>query len=93
MCLVYVKEGIQMEVNKVENIVPQYKQIPSGKPGVKRYEQGDLIKEVDKNGKKWIFKPTGKVVAKGPLTQDVFEKEQPVDLEGKVVNKNGVINN
>ena len=50
-----------MEVNKIGNVVPKYKPIPSNKPGVKRYEQGELIMEVSK--------------------------------EGKVVNKNGVINN
>ncbi len=83
-----------MTVNKItNNIVPQYKQIPSKDPKVKRYEQGDLIMEVNKTGKQWIYKPTGKIVARGPLTQDVFEKQQPVDLEGKIVNKNGIINN
>ena len=82
-----------MEVNKVESVVPQYKQIPSDKPGVKRYQQGDLIMEISREGKEWIYIPTGKVVARGPLDMDTFEKEQPVDLEGKIVNKNGVINN
>ena len=70
-----------------------YRPILSDKPNVKKYEQGDLIMEVGKKGKQWIYKPTGKIVAKGPLTQDVFEKQQPVDLEGKVINKNGIINN
>ena len=82
-----------MEVNKVESVVPQYKPIPSDKPGVKRYQQGDLIMEISREGKEWIYIPTGKVVARGPLSKDTFEKEQPVDLEGKIVNKNGVINN
>lgn len=82
-----------MEVNKVDSIIPQYKQIPSDKPEVKQYEQGDLIMRVSREGKEWIYIPTGKVVAKGPLDTDTFEKEQPVDLAGKVVNKNGVINN
>ena len=49
--------------------------------------------EISERGKVWIYKPTGKIVAKGPLGKDVFQKSQPVDLEGKVVNKNGVINN
>lgn len=82
-----------MEVNKVDSIVPQYKQIPSDKPGVKRYQQLDLIMEISSEGKEWIYIPTGKVVARGPLDKDTFEKEQPVDLEGKIVNKNGVISN
>lgn len=82
-----------MEVNKVDSVVPQYKPIPSDKPGVKRYEQGELIKEVSKTGKTWIYKPTGKIVGRGPLDKDTFVKEQPVDKEGKIVNKNGVINN
>ena len=82
-----------MEVNKVDSIVPQYKQIPSDKPEVKQYKQGDLIMRVSREGKEWIYIPTGKVVARGPLDTDTFEKEQPVDLEGKIVNKNGVINN
>ena len=69
-----------MEVNKVENTVPQYKQIPSGKPGVKRYEQGDLIKEVDSEGKRWILKQTGKVIAKGPLDKDTFQKNNEEKL-------------
>ena len=83
-----------MTISKVTGtIVPQYKPISSNKPGVKRYEQGDLIKEISETDKKWIYKPTGKVIARGPLTDDTFEKEQPVDLKGKIVNKNGVINN
>ena len=81
-----------MAIEKVD-IVPKYVPIPSDKKGVKRYEQGDLIKEVDSNGKSWIYKPTGKVIARGPLDKDTFQKEQPVDIEGKIVNKNGVINN
>ena len=43
-----------MTVNKItNNIVPQYKQIPSKDPKVKRYEQGDLIMEVSESGKVW----------------------------------------
>ena len=83
-----------MTVNKITNsIVPQYKQIPSKDPKVKRYEQGDLIMEISESGKVWIYKPTGKIVARGPLGRDTFEKEQPVNIEGTIVNKNGVINN
>lgn len=82
-----------MEVNRVESGIPQYKPIPSDKPGVKRYQQGNLIMEISAEGKKWIYASTGKVVAKGPLSKDTFQKEQPVDLGGKIVNKNGVINN
>ena len=81
-----------MTIDKVD-VVPKYVQIPSDKPNVKKYKQGDLVLEISKKGKRWIYKPSGKVVAKGPLTQDVFEKQQPVDLEGKIVNKNGVMNN
>lgn len=81
-----------MEVSKVNSVVSQYKQTPSDKPGVKQYKQGDLIMKVSRDGKEWVYIPTGKVVAKGPLDTDTFEKEQPVDLEGKIVNKNGVIN-
>lgn len=33
------------------------------------------------------------VKLKKPLDKDTFEKKQPVDKEGKIVNKNGVINN
>ena len=82
-----------MAVDKVDNVVPQYKPIPSDKPNVKKYEQGDLIMEISESGKVWIYKPTGKIVARGPLDRDTFEKQQPVDLEGKIVNKNGIINN
>ena len=83
-----------MAVSKVtESVIPQYKPIPSKDPKVKRYEQGDLIMEISERGKVWIYKPTGKIVAKGPLGKDVFQKSQPVDLEGKIINKNGVINN
>ena len=83
-----------MAVSKVvENVIPQYKPIPSDKPGVKRYEQLDLIKEVSETGKVWVYKPTGKIIARGPLDQDTFTKEQSVDLKGEIVNKDGVINN
>ena len=81
-----------MAIDKV-NGIPQYKPIPSNKEGVKKYQQGDLILEVDDKKKTWIHRVTGKVIAKGPLTQDTFQKEQPVDLKGEVVNKNGIINN
>ena len=33
------------------------------------------------------------VIARKPLEKDTFQKEQPVDLAGKIINKNGVINN
>ena len=81
-----------MTIDRID-IVPQYKQVPSNKVGVKRYEQGDLIKEVSKTGKTWILKPTGKVIGRGPVDRDTFEKCQPVDLKGQIVNKKGIINN
>ena len=34
-----------------------------------------------------------KIKVKQPIKKDTFEKQQPVDKEGKIVNKNGVINN
>lgn len=83
-----------MSINKVAvTEIPQYKSIPSNDPKVKKYQQGVLILEVSDKGKVWKNADTGKIVAKGPLGKDVFQKSQPVDLEGKVVNKNGIINN
>ena len=82
-----------MTVNKItNNIIPQYKQIPSKDPKVKRYEQGDLIMEISESGKVWIYKPTGKVVARGPLEKDTFEKSKNMNEKGQVLNKNGIIN-
>lgn len=81
-----------MEVNKVESVVPQYKPIPSDKPGVKRYQQGDLIMEISREGKEWIYIPTGKVVARGPLSKDTFEKSKNINEKGQVLNKDGIIN-
>ena len=81
-----------MTIDKIDGI-PKYVPIPSDKPGIKRYQQGELILEVSDKGKTWIYEPTGQIVAKGPLDKDTFQKEQPVDLEGKIVNRNGVINN
>ena len=82
-----------MEVNKVESVVPQYKPIPSDKPGVKRYQQGDLIMEISREGKEWIYIPTGKVVARGPSPiTDTFEKNKSINEKGQVLNKDGIIN-
>ena len=33
------------------------------------------------------------IIARKPLEKDTFQKEQPVDKAGKVINKNGIINN
>ena len=83
-----------MAIDKVD-VIPKYVQIPSNKKGVKSYKQGELIMEISDKGKTWIYAPTGKIVAKGPLNKDVFQKSkpQPVDLAGKIVNKDGIINN
>ena len=83
-----------MAVSKVtESVIPQYKPIPSKDPKVKRYQQGELILEISDKGKVWKHAKSGKIVARGPLDRDTFEKEQPVNIEGTIVNKNGVINN
>lgn len=81
-----------MAIERV-NELPKYTQVPSDKRNVKKYEQGELIKEVSNTEKTWTDKTTGKIVARGPLDKDIFERQQPVDPEGEIINKNGIINN
>ena len=80
-------------VGKVaESVIPQYKPIPSEDPKVKKYQQGVLILEVSDKGKVWKHVETGKIVARGPLGKDTFEKSKNMNEKGQVLNKNGIIN-
>ena len=67
-----------MTVNKIGNNV----QVVINKDGIKECKDCKV-----KNEK------TSEIKLKKPLNKDTFEKKQPVDKEGKIVNKNGVINN
>lgn len=64
-------------VIKKVGVVQKCTPVPLDKKGVKKCEDNKIIKAQKKK----------------PLNKDTFEKQQPVDKEGKIVNKNGVINN
>ena len=78
-----------MDIKKIG----EHAHISISRDGIKQHYYGDLMLQTDKTAKTLVNTKEMKVIARKPLKQDMFQKEQPVDLEGKIVNKNGVINN
>ena len=60
---------------------------------VTKINQAIKVKKENNGTQNKVGKNFPKAIVQKPLNEDTFEKQQPVDLEGKIVNKNGVINN